>query len=259
MQDRNFVLMFTGMLLTAWILIGQPAETANDQLKQEVDRLVHQLDSPQLAQRNAAEAALIQKGAAVLDLLPADDQRLSAEVQERLKRIRQKLQQLAVASALKPALITLSGENLPLSKILAALEEQSSNKIVDYRQQFGQPTTDPPLKVNFDNTPFWQGLDQVLDQAERRGYHYADQPGLNLVGRPESEWGLHHPQNAVYSGPFRFEPIRLVVQNDLRDPKASSLRLSVEAAWEPRLKPICLLYRPADAPAVDDRGQPRRE
>src|SRR3989304_588527 len=89
-----------------------------------------------------------------------------------------------------------------------------------------------------------------------RVYHYADQPGLNLVGRPESEWGLHHPQNAVYSGPFRFEPIRLVVQNDLRDPKASSLRLSVEAAWEPRLKPICLLYRPADAQAVDDRGQP---
>ena len=77
---------------------------------------MRQLDSDQLAQRNAAEEALIQKGPAVIDLLPAATDRMSAEVRDRLARIRQKLQQAAVESSVKPSLITLNGDAMPLSK-----------------------------------------------------------------------------------------------------------------------------------------------
>ncbi len=143
---------------------------------------------------------------------------------------------------------------MPLSKILAALAEQSGNKIVDYREQFGQPASDPALKVHFDKTPFWQALDQVLDQANLTVYPFGDEPGLNIVGRGVGQ--TLRAQNAVYAGPFRFEPIRLDAQRDLRDPKASILRLTVEAAWEPRLKPISLVQRLADVEAVDDRSKP---
>lgn len=63
-------------------------------------------------------------------------------------------------------------------------------------------------------------------------------------------------KDAVYSGPFRFDPVELIAQRDLRDPKSRLLRLTFDAAWEPRLKPIFLLQRLADVEAVDDRGQP---
>jgi len=243
-------------MLIAWSLTSQPSQAANDDLKEEVRRLVRKLDSDELAQRNAAEEALIGKGPAALELLPAATDRLSAEVRERLARIRQKLQQAAVESSVKPSLITLDGDAMPLSKILAALAEQSGNKIVDYREQFGQPSSDPSLTVHFDKTPFWQALDRVLDQANLTVYPFGDEPGLNIVGRASGQ--TLRVQNAIYAGPFRFEPIRLDAQRDMRDPnpKASILRLTVEAAWEPRLKPISLVQRLADVEAVDDGLKP---
>jgi hypothetical protein len=244
--------MFTGLMLIAWSLAGDPSRAASDDLKQEIRRLVRQLDSDELAQRNAAEEALIQKGPAALELLPATTDRASAEVRERLARVRQKLQQAAVESSAKPSLVTLDADAMPLSKVLAALEEQSGNKIVDYRERFGQPASDPALKVHFDKTPFWQALDQVLDQANLTVYPYADEPGLNIVGRALGQ--TLRVQNAVYAGPFRFEPTRLDARRDLSDPKASILRLTIEAAWEPRLKPISLAQRLADVQAVDDRS-----
>ena len=143
---------------------------------------------------------------------------------------------------------------MSISKILAALGQQSGNKIVDYREQFGQPQGDAAVKINFDKTPFWQALDQLLDQAGLTVYPYAEEPGLNIVGRP---LGMQpRAKTAVYSGPFRFEPVRLDAQRDLGDPKGSVLRLTIEAAWEPRLKPIALMQRLADVEAVDDRSQP---
>jgi hypothetical protein len=246
--------MFSGLMLIAWSLAGQPPQAASDDLKAEIRRLVRQLDSDELAQRNAAEEALIQKGPAALELLPAATDRMSAEVGERLARIRQKLQQAEVESSLKPSLITLDGEAMPLSKILAALGEQSGNKIVDYREQFGQPKNDPSLKVHFDKTPFWQALDKILDQANLTVYPFGDEPGLNIVGRALGQ--SLRVQTAVYSGPLRFEPIRLEAQRDLREPKASMLRFTFETAWEPRLKPIGLMQRLADVEAVDDRSRP---
>jgi hypothetical protein len=244
--------MFTGLMLIAWSLAGDPSQAAIDDLKQEIRRLVRQLDSDELAQRNAAEEALIGKGPAALDLLPEPTDRTSAEVRERLARVRQKLQQAAVESSAKPSLITLDADAMPLSKVLAALEEQSGNKIVDYRERFGQPASDPALKVHFDKTPFWQALDQVLDQANLTVYPYADDPGLNIVGRALGQ--TLRVKNAVYAGPFRFEPTRLDAQRDLSNPKASILRLTIEAAWEPRLKPISLAQRLADVQAIDDRS-----
>ena len=117
---------------------------------------------------------------------------------------------------------------MPLSKVLAALAEQSGNKIVDYREQFGQPASDPPLKVHFDKTPFWQALDQVLDQANLTVYPFGDEPGLNIVGRGVGQ--TLRVQNAVYAGPFRFEPIRLEAQRDLR--RSQGLDFAADA-WRP--------------------------
>jgi hypothetical protein len=246
--------MLTSALLVGWMLAGQAAPAADDDLRLEVRRLVRQLDATQLVQREAAEEELLKLGPRVLELLPPVTDRASAEVKQRLGRIRQKLQRAAAEAATRPSLITLRGKAVPLSKVLAVLQEQSGNKIVDFRQRFGQEVTDPQLNVEFDRKPFWEALAQVLDQAKLSVYNFGESGAISLVGRDEAE----PPQAtaASYGGPFRFQPVRLVAIRDLRDPKGQSLRLVLSVAWEPRLKPISLKQRMADLKVVDENGNP---
>ncbi len=247
--------MIHGVLLIVSLLGVQADLPAAEQLRAEVRRLVRQLDSPQLELRDAAEAALLQRGPAVLDLLPEETDRTPAEVRQRLARVRQKLQQLASDAAADASSITLDARSMPLSAVLAAFEQQSGNAIVDYRRKFGQPTTDTELKIDFERTPFWPALDRVLDQAGLTVYPFAERRAIGVVskmgGKQTARFG-----RACYSGPFRFEATGIVARRDLLEQNGRSLIVTVEAAWEPRLRPIILLQRMADVTAVDRRGRP---
>jgi hypothetical protein len=246
--------MLTSALLVGCVLAGQAAAAADDDLRIEVRRLVRQLNATQLAQRDAAEEELLKLGPQILELLPPVTDGTPAEVGQRLGRIRQKLQRAAAQSATQPSLITLRGDALPLSKVLAALQEQSGNKIVDFRKRFGQEVTDPQLRVAFDKMPFWQALDQVLEQAKLSVYPFGEDRAICLVGRDEGQ--VPQGDTASYGGPFRFQPVRIVAIREFRDPHGQSLRLLLSVAWEPRLKPIGLKQRMADLKAVDENGNP---
>ena len=139
--------------------------------------------------------------------------------------------------------------------MLAAFEQQSGNAIVDYRRKFGQPTPDTKLKIDFERTPFWPALDRVLDQAGLTVYPFAERRAIGVV----SKMGGKHTARfgrACYSGPFRFEATGIVARRDLLEQDGRSLIVTVETAWEPRLRPIILLQRMADVTAVDRRGRP---
>jgi hypothetical protein len=235
------------------MLAGQVAAAADDDLKTEVRRLVRQLNATRLAQRDAAEERLLALAPQVLDLLPRRDD-LPAEVKQRLGRIRQKLQLAAAEAVIKPSLITLSGDDVPLSKVLAALEEQSGNKIVDFRKRSGRQVPDPELKIDFQKTPFWEALDQVMRQAELSIYPFGEAGAINLIGREEPQ--RLAARAASYGGPFRFQPVRIIAIRDLRDPLGESLRLVLAVSWEPRLKPISLKQRMTDLKVLDENANP---
>ena len=154
----------------------------------------------------------------------------------------------------RPSLITLRGDTMPLSEVLAALEEQSGNKIVDFRDEFGQQATDPPLTVDFDKVPFWEALDRILDQARLTVYDFGEERAISLVARA----GSRNPRvgGACYTGPFRIEPVRLLARRELREPDGDSLQLMLSVAWEPRLRPINLKQKMSDLKAIDERGNP---
>lgn len=236
------------------LLAGQIATAENEDLNSVVRRLVRQLDAPQLAQRDAAEAELLRRGPAVLDLLPPPTERAPAEVKQRLGRIRQKLEQVASDAAAKASTITLPAKDMPLSEILEAFQAQSGNAIVDYRRQFGQPVADPTLTVGFDKTPFWPALDKLLDQAGLTIYPYAKQRAISVV-TALGDKRTDRAGQVSYSGPFRFEAIAIVARRDLRDPEGRALLVTIEAAWEPRLRVISLVNPMADVSAVDERGE----
>ncbi len=247
--------MIRCLLLCGALLTAQVATRPGEDSQADVRRLVHQLNSAQLVQREAAEAELLRRGPTVLELLPPATINLPAETAQRLGRIRQRLQQAAAGAVIDASLITLHARAVRLSKVLAAIQEQSGNAIVDYRRQFGQPASDPPLTLRFDKTPFWPALDQLLDEARLTLYPYAQQGAIGIVAAAGAK-RVARVGRASYSGPFRFEAVRIVARRDLGEADGQSLVVTLEAAWEPRLKIICLLHRMAGVRAVDERGDP---
>ncbi|NQT17809.1 MAG: hypothetical protein HQ582_33955 [Planctomycetes bacterium] len=246
------LLLLFAVLFPAAVLAQ--ADAPDDDLKLQVRRLLRQLDASQLALRDEAEEKLLELGPAILDRLPKKSARVSAEVAERVERIRQKLQRAMAENAGQASPVTLQGE-MPLSEILSKIQEQTGNKIV-LRGPGGQPgdqDTGPKLSVDFDKTPFWQALDQVLDQASLGAYPYGDEKAVYVVprGGPASSPG----GGTCYSGPFRFQPVTIRAQRDLRDPTSGSLRLTLEVSWEPRLAPVTILQRMADVEAFDENGE----
>jgi len=246
--------MWGAGILIFGILLGRGEGEIDQPLREQVQSLVRQLDAPQLAARDAAEEKLLSLGPKVLELLPPADERTPAEVVQRVGRIRQKLRRSMAEAATQVSRVTLHAEAMELSKILGAFQEQTGNKIIDARAQSGLPVADPELKVDFEQTPFWQALDQVLDRARLTIYPFAEEKGIHVVVRPEG----HRPRSAqaCYCGPFRIEAVRITAERNLRDPGKHALFVALEITWEPRLRPIYLEHAMSDVSAVDDQGNP---
>ncbi len=240
--------------LMGGFLLAQADATASEDLELQVRRLVRQLDARQLAERDAAEKALLELGPDVLELLPQGDQRVSAEVAQRVARIRSRLERAMAEAAGRASRVTLQGE-LTLREAAAKIEEQTGNRIVLKIPGVGpDEQAGPKLSLEVDDLPFWQALDRVLDQAGLDVYAYGEPKGVHLVPRPPE--AAPRSDRASYSGPFRFEAISVQAMRDLRRPEGGSLRVVLEIAWEPRLAPVSLMQPMAEVSAVDENGEP---
>lgn len=240
-----------GVLLTALTFISVGA--ADTDVPIQVRRLVRQLDSPRLAERDAAERSLLEMGPDVLDHLPPITDRTPDGVVQRLGRVRQKLEQSAAGAKAEASTITLRAEAIRLSEVLAAIEQQSGNRIIDARVQFGHEMTDPELKVDFKQTHFWRALDSVLDMAGLTVYPYGAERAVYVVTRPEGQ--VLRTGRACYEGPMRIEPVLVRAEHDLRRSGAALLQLANEIAWEPRVRPISLEQPMSAVEAKDETGQ----
>lgn len=226
-----------------------PAKSAVDEA--EVRQLVRQLGATALAQRDEAEKKLLALGPAVLQLLPNDTDRQSAELAQRLARVRNQLQRQRDREFTDATTVTLQGE-MPLSEALAQIQKQTGNSVQDYRDQFGQDADDPMLNLQLNKVSFWHAIDEILDQAALTTYPYADQQGLALVALDDPD--ALRLRNADYAGAFRIEGTRLVADRDLREPRKHTLMLTLEVQWEPRLRPIAIVQAMEDVQATDDTG-----
>jgi hypothetical protein len=257
-SSRSFSLgggiaVVASLILLGGLLLGQAEEKpAADDLAVQVRTLVRQLDAAQLKQRDAAEEALVKLGPAILPHLPKDVDPDKAEVAQRVGRVRQKLQRAEAETTMQASLVTLRGK-MPLSKVLEAIRQQTGNKIVDKRKEVVGNAPDPEVSVDFQKTPFWQALDKVLDQAGLGVYPYGQEKSVEIGMQPGEEGS--RTKRASYSGPFRFEPVRLVAARDLRRAQGESLQLEIEVSWEPRVEPITLQQRTQDLKALVQGGQ----
>jgi hypothetical protein len=231
---------------------AKQAPSASDELSSKVKELFKQLDDPAAEKRDAAEKALVELGPDVSALLPKVTPRTSAEVKDRLLRITKSLDKAAADAIIKPKMLNLDGD-LALSKVLEEIEKQTGNKVRDLRADGGGDATDVTIKSKLSGVPFWQGLDQILDEAELGVEGAAIEPdALAIIMRAEGQ--APRSGKAFYSGPFRFEATELEAVRSLRAKDMERLSVFVEATWEPRLRPIIFEQKLEDVVATDEAG-----
>ncbi|HZN33710.1 MAG TPA: hypothetical protein VFB80_07815 [Pirellulaceae bacterium] len=251
--------MITALVLWSGLALAQVAEAppatadAAAQLKSKVAALVRQLDLDEAAKRDAAEKELIALGPEVAPLLPPISNRTPAEISIRLNRVRNALTKLEIEAATKPSQVTLSGE-MPVSKAFAEITRQTGNKLIDYRERFGQEASDPTIKVELDKVPFWQALDTVLDAAKLTLYNFDEEQGGVAYTSRGSDAGPRTGR-ASYSGLFRLEPSRIEATRDLKNSTMHGVKLTADALWEPRVRPIVLEVPLAEVSAKDEAGK----
>ncbi len=241
---------------------ASPLSDVDRELSRQVSRLVDQLNDDRGVQRDAAEKKLMElagNSAAEADrlvaLLPAATDQMPLAVRERLTRIRQKIEDRTAKSAVEGTTVTLAADKMPLAELFAALEEQTGNRLKDNRQlDPAEVAAAEGVTIDLKNEPFWSAVDQVLDLAKLGVYNYGGEDALSIVPRDENDGPRHG--KAAYVGPFRMEILEVQAQRNARQPARKLLKLQLEVAWEPRLRPIALSQPATDVSATDDAGKP---
>lgn len=239
--------------LVVLCLLAAPGSDSAEAAAPSVRQLVRQLDARSLADREAAEAALVARGPSALADLPADAPGMSPETRQRLDRIRTRLLQAAASRFTDASTVTLDGSQRSLADVLDELTRQTGNRVIDYRKTFRQPVEELRMAPACRETPFWKALDQLLDHADLDAYAYGEPRTIGVIKRAAGQ--MPRSGRAAYRGPFRFEAISVATQRSLREPSRQGLTLSLETAWEPRLTVISLKHPAAGLEVRDEDGR----
>ncbi len=198
----------------------------------EVRKVLRQLESDKAAERDAAEKRLIEIGPAVVAFLPEVTSSTSGEMKIRLERIRKELQTSKIETFFEATLVTLSGK-MPLSEALAAIAKQTGNAISL------EPSNTPgnqEVELKADKQPFWEVLDDVMIQCNLRLNAYSGTEGIVLMPDDSS---LPGPE-PEFNGPFQVSVVSTQSTRQFYGRRDGQLDISLQVAWEPRLKPIFL-------------------
>lgn len=262
------ILLSTAVLCQGIVVLSPPvvgqalqaeAPAAAGRLGEEVERLVGQLIVDRREDRQAAYDELLElaspssaRAERVLELLPPLDDQMPPAMKKQLNDLRIAIEKRLAESAVNATLVTLDTVDAPLESVLSAIELQTENKLQDNREQFGQQAKQRLITLKTADTPFWEAMDAVLDQAEMDIYAYSGEEALALVNRDEG--AAPRAGIASYAGPFRIAVNKVHAIRNLRLPSDRSLNLELEVAWEPRLRPIALTQKLSEIVATNEKG-----
>ncbi|GAA4430508.1 hypothetical protein [Bremerella cremea] len=228
------------------------AQDSDPSLSEQVAAWSRRLDSDTLEERERAEQKILDLGHKALDHLPMVEPSTPAETKARLQRIRTILEKARADNAAKASHITLSVKDVPLTDVLGAIEEQTENKLIDYRSNFGQRADQSKVTVEWDNVPFWEAVDQLFTENSLEAYHYAGQPNVLAFVARASGSGKPNPLIRV-SEIFRFQPTRIESFMDLTGADQRGTYMNLQVAWEPRVEPI-VIKLPLDQLTIEDEA-----
>lgn len=199
----------------------------------EVRKLMRALESNQLQERDAAEQSLVELGPAVLAFLPEVGPNTSGEMKVRLQRIREQLQVAKSETYFEASTVTLSGK-MKLTEAIAEIEKQSGNKIM---LEGAEAFDSMMIELDAKDQPFWDVMAKVMSQSNLRINNYTTSDALSLVASSAESSKTEGPPPTI-SGPFRIEVISVQSSLAFASRLGGQLDLSLQVAWEPRLKPV---------------------
>ena len=219
---------------------------AHLQAATSIEKLVRQLNADEATLRDEAEQALLElaptenidKCDLFLERLPKPIDGMPAEVRLRLARIRKQIETEQSSNVLAASRLTLSADAMELEKLFEQIHEQTGNRLLDHREQFNQTATPRYVTIELDDEPFWPAFDKILDTAGMTVYPFSGELALAVIEREKN--ALPRAEDASYAGPFRIQAVNVVARRNLRSPDQQVLRVELEIAWEPRLRPIAL-------------------
>ena len=146
------------------------------------------------------------------------------------------------AKVLPSRTISLQKGEIPLSKALAQIKEQTGITVADRRLS----RNDPKLELELTRAPFWQALQAIAKSANARISPYQADGNLALVEGPNRSFPVE------FHGPFQVAFKRLAINHDLETDNRSCV-VHLEVAWEPWFQPFYLEAGSATAVFAPDK------
>jgi hypothetical protein len=246
-------------LVAPLVSVELPGQEAGDAaLRDRVLQLVERLDADAKQAQDAAQASLIKLGPKILPLLPDAATAKTPERRQRLEKIRTALKEMEPDVTTAATKITIKGKGIRLSEALQQLQKQSGNAITDMREQLGTEVTNPAIDLEIEDKTFFQALDTITRLGEVASTSATGDGtiGIMAAGGMDAPPGSPAPKKVEplvqYIGPFRVELKGLSLNRDYTT-GATTGNVQLEAAWEPRLRPMLLKLDYENLKILDDR------
>jgi hypothetical protein len=212
-----------------------------------LQRLLGRLESREFAQREQAEAQIIQLGPAALPLLPTITPQTSGELKLRLQRIRQQLEGQVVEAYFQSSHLTMTATK-PLVEMLDGIAEQTENRIRLHADDgiLGQL----PIEASWEGIPFWEAVQDLMQQAQLRLLPLSSSSGDLVLTTRYSE----NPVPPAIYGPFRIDVVSVQSERNFESRLDGQLRVGLMLSWEPRMEPLFMQLPMSALVAVDETG-----
>jgi hypothetical protein len=224
--------------------------TANQQrekLSKSVQEISGRLDDVKKSVRDAAEQELLTLGLDAMEFLPAVNDKESDEWKMRIDRLRSEFSKLEFERITKPSLVTLKG-TMSGREALTELSKQTGIAI-----PLGElENLEDDVDTEFENTPFWEAFDEILDQMDLT---VPASDGGSLLLTPRRTEAPLRIATAGYCGLFRLEPISIQKLLPLNDPARGRVQVQLLLSWEPRLNPVFVQFPMDSMKLVCDDGK----
>lgn len=213
----------------------------------DVRRLIQQLGDPQRDRREMATARLETLGLETLPLMENELASARGEVAWRLRLLRSRIAQQAVAAAIEPTRVAASPPGTPVAEALEQVFQSPGGRIAVDGRIPGETVLSTPSPASGQST-YWEAIDRLLSAAGLCIEDAEAPGGLQICPLRK---GQPLP-TAAAAGPLRVEVVRAVAV-PAEQPRV--MRLMLRLIWEPRLKPIMIQLPMVSLVAEGEAGE----
>lgn len=228
-----------------WQACGQEEEM---KIVDDINELQEKLAAPNIAAQDEAEAELIKMGSVVLDHLESPNENFTTAKNERLVRIRNKLEEQALRENTTASSVTITGKTT-MAEALKMIRRQTGNKIA-IREGLDDIYGATELELELDKAPFWIAVDKVLHAGEFSIDPYGGEPGTLTVipnqEHPAHGGNLDGVKNKIFDVPrdaaglFDVSVSNVSCYSNFENPATSYTNMNLRIRWEPRIRPISI-------------------